>query len=136
MTPPLPSMPDVGIERPRFCSQCGQPVTVADAVFCKECGAPLAVTAWFSHDISWRPWVALLLSVVPGLGHFYKGQVGRGIAWFVVVVFLLMSATPIGFILYIICAFNAALSGAIREEAFRHSPRRRDRLSAAAGPRP
>src|SRR6202022_404484 len=69
VTPPLSSIPDVGIERPRFCSQCG---------------APLAGTAWFSHDISWRPWIALLLSVVPGLGHFYKGQVGRAIAWFVV----------------------------------------------------
>jgi TM2 domain-containing membrane protein YozV len=129
-------MPDVGIERPRFCSQCGQPVTVADAVFCKECGAPLAVTAWFSHDISWRPWIALLLSVVPGLGHFYKGQVGRAIAWFVVIVVLWSSVPPLGLIFHVICAFNAALSGAIREEAFRHAPRRRDRLSAAAGPRP
>jgi len=131
-------MPDVGIERPRFCSQCGQPVTVADAVFCKECGAPLAVTAWFSHDISWRPWVALLLSVVPGLGHFYKGQVGRGIAWFVVIIVMYWSPNEwaFGFVLHVICAFNAALSGAIREEAFRHSPRRRDRMSAAAGPRP
>jgi TM2 domain-containing membrane protein YozV len=131
-------MPDVGIERPRFCSQCGQPVTVADAVFCKECGAPLAVTAWFSHDISWRPSIALLLSVVPGLGHFYKGQVGRGIAWFVVVIVMYLSpnAWAFGFVLHVICAFNAALSGAIREEAFRHSPRRRDRLSATAGPRP
>jgi TM2 domain-containing membrane protein YozV len=131
-------MPDLGIERPRFCSQCGQPVTVADAVFCKECGAPLAGTAWFSHDISWRPWSALILSVVPGLGQFYKGQRGKAIAWFVVVIVMYSSpsAWAFGFVLHIICAFNAAFSGAIREEAFRHSPRRGDRMSATAGPRP
>src|SRR5260370_32464733 len=102
-------MPDVGIERPRFCSQCGQPVTVADAVFCKECGAPLAVTAWFSHDISWRPWIALLLSVVPGLGHFYKAQAGGGIACLVALVFFLMRPPPLGFIFYILLAFNASI---------------------------
>src|SRR5260370_7276864 len=111
-------MPDVGIERPRFCSQCGQPVTVADAVFCKECGAPLAVTDWFSHDISWRPWIALLLSVVPGLGHFYKAQVGRGFAWFLVVVFLLMSRTPIGFTFTFIFASTPPLPSPIRQNPF------------------
>jgi hypothetical protein len=114
-------MPDTKIEPPRFCSQCGKPVVVADANFCKECGAPLAGAVWFSHDITWRPFVAFVLSAVPGLGQWYKGQPVRALVWFMAVMFFYTSAFPIGFILHAICAGNAALAGAIREEAFTRS---------------
>jgi TM2 domain-containing membrane protein YozV len=128
-------MPDSTIERARYCSRCGQPVTVLDAAFCKACGAPLAGTVWLSREITWRPMVAFVLSIVPGLGHFYKGQPGRGVLWFLFV--LVMHFTPLGWIVHLICAINAALSGAIREDAIAHSmpgsaPRR---LSATARPR-
>jgi len=130
-------MPDAGTERPRFCSQCGQPVMVADANFCKECGAPLAGTVWFSHDITWHPLTALLLSIVPGMGQWYKGQPRKAVLWFVSVSLLYFHAPPIGFLLHVICAGNASLAGAIREEAVTRSARRRRGrgLSAVTGPR-
>jgi hypothetical protein len=122
-------MPDLRIERPRFCAQCGAPVVVADANFCKNCGAPLAHTVWFNPNISWRPWVAMALSIVPGLGHWYKGERVRGLLWFIFVMLLYSSnAPPIGFLLHLICVLNAGLGGAIREEAIARSARHRGRL--------
>jgi len=118
-------MPDPRLERPRFCAQCGAPVVVADATFCKNCGAPLT---WISRDISWRPMLALLLSVIPGLGQLYKGQPGRGLLWFIFVLLFLVHATPVGLLLWMICAGNAALAGAIHEEAIANSARHRRRL--------
>ena len=115
-------MHDARLERPPFCAQCGSPVVVADAEFCKNCGAPLS---WFSRDISWRPLIALILSVVPGLGQLYKGQPGRGLMWFIFVLVFLAYATPIGMLLWLVCAGNAALAGAVREEAIANSARRR-----------
>lgn len=131
-------MADGVIERARFCSQCGRPVTVADAVFCKECGAPLAGTEWLSRNITWRPMIALVLSVIPGLGHLYKNQQRAALIWFGGVAATYMMAAPLGFMLHTICALNAALSGAVREEAFTHRTRSRNRgsVSATAGPRP
>ena len=109
-------MPEARIvEPPRFCARCGSPVVVVDAAYCKECGAPLASTVWLNHAMSWRPWTALLLSVLPGLGQWYKGQRLRGIIWFVVVL-LFYSLQPVGLMLHIICAGNAALSGALKED--------------------
>jgi hypothetical protein len=130
-------MPESPSERPRYCSQCGAPVTVIDACFCKECGAPLAGTLWLTHEITWRPFVAFLLSACPGLGHLYKRQVWRGLLWFVVVVYMYVAAPPIGFFLHLICAGNAALSGAIREEALARSMRGSGPrgMPAAPGPR-
>jgi zinc-ribbon domain len=114
------------IERPRFCSQCGNPVVVADASFCKNCGAPLSATVWLSHDVPWRPKVAVLLSIIPGLGHWYKGEPGRGFLWFIsVVVFLLLDAWPMGGLLWLICACNAGVAGAIREDAIANATRLR-----------
>jgi len=114
-------MADSTIERPRYCSQCGAPVTVKDAAFCKECGAPLAGAIWLSHQITWRPFVAFALSIVPGLGHFYKRQPGRGVLWFLFVIYMYMAAPFIGWIVHLICASNAALSGAIKEDALARS---------------
>jgi TM2 domain-containing membrane protein YozV len=131
-------MPESKIERPRFCSQCGKPVVVADASFCKECGAPLAGTVWFSHDIAWRPLTAFLLSVIPGLGQWYKGQPFRALVWLAVVGLFYAGGSPLAPILHLVCAGNAALAGALREDAFARSGRRirRRGFSATADPRP
>ena len=125
-------MLSTGIDRPRFCSQCGNPVVVADASFCKDCGAPLQGTSWLRHNITWRPWVALALSIVPGLGQLYKGHGWRALGWFIGVVLCYAVAQPLGLIMHIICAFNAALAGAIRDEVLS----RGNSLSATAGPGP
>ena len=112
------------VEPPRFCSRCGNPVVVTDAVYCKDCGAPLAATIWLNRNMTWRPWTALLFSIVPGLGHWYKGQIFRGIIWFLVVCFFYL-IQPLGLMMHIICAGNAALSGALKEDLplrWRHRP--------------
>lgn len=127
-------MPEPRIERPRFCSQCGGAVIVPDASFCKECGAPLPNTVWLSPSITWQPRTALLLSVVPGLGHWYKGERLRGFAWFFAVLFFYAFPVPIGLLMHMICAGNAALGGALREDALtaRRERRRAARLGASA----
>ena len=112
-------------------------MTVADAAFCKECGAPLAGPVWLSREITWRPFVAFCLSIVPGLGQFYKRQPWRGLLWFLFVMYIYAAAPPLGFIVHMICAGNAALSGAIKEDVLTRSvpgPRRRN-FSTMPGPR-
>jgi hypothetical protein len=129
-------MPSSGFEKPRFCSQCGNPIVVADASFCKDCGAALHSTTWIRRNMSWRPWVALLLSVIPGLGQWYKHYPWRALGWFVGVILAYNVAFPLGLIIHAICAGNAALSGAIREEAFvRHNGSPGVRRFSGARPR-
>ena len=116
-------MPDTATSNARFCSQCGQAVTVADATFCKECGAPLAGALWLRHEITWRPIVAFALSFVPGLGQFYKQQRVRAVLWFLCVLYAYQMAPPLGLLLHLICAGNAAFAGAIREGAIARTAR-------------
>jgi hypothetical protein len=110
-------MADDGIAPARFCSLCGKPVTVTQARFCKECGAPLAGSAVLIRDLSWQPLVAAGLSLLPGLGHLYRRRPFAAVAWFIGVVMAYSIAQPFGFILHLVCAGNAALSGAISEDA-------------------
>lgn len=110
-------MPSDGIAAARFCSRCGQPVVVANARFCKECGAALAGSPLLIRDLSWQPVVAAGLSLLPGLGHLYRHRPFAAVAWFFGVVMAYSIAQPFGFILHLVCAGNAALSGAISEDA-------------------
>lgn len=106
---------------PRFCSNCGHPVVVGDARFCKDCGAPLGGGLRFRHDLDWNPWLAMALSVVPGLGQFYKGQRLYAVLWFVFVSIAFYGAGPVGIVLYLICIANAGLAGAIELPRTRYS---------------
>jgi len=126
-------MPDPHIERAHFCAQCGAAVVVADAVFCKNCGAPLPNAVWHSN-ISWRPAIAIALSVLPGLGHWYKGEWRRGLLWFIFVMILYSYVAALGLLLHLICACNAGLAGAIREDALVNATRRH-RYPRRGGPR-
>jgi len=109
---------------------------VTDAAFCKECGASLAGTVWLSREITWRPLVAFVLSIVPGLGHLYKRQTVRGIFWFMFVIYMYSAAPPLGWLIHLICAVNAALSGAIKEDALTRTTRNAARgFSATTRPR-
>ena len=87
---------------------------VADASFCKECGAPLMTGLWPRSDLGWNPLVALGLSIVPGLGQFYKGQRWLGAGWFLLVA-VAYTAPPLGYLLHAVCGLNAALAGAIEQ---------------------
>jgi hypothetical protein len=52
----------------------------------------------------------MLLSVVPGLGHWYSGRRGRGVVWFFGVLFCYSAGYPVGLIMHVICAGNAGWS--------------------------
>lgn len=127
-------MPDDGISLARFCSRCGQPVVVAKARFCKECGAPLVGSPLLMRDLSWQPLVAAGLSLLPGLGHLYRHRPFAAVAWFIGVVIAFSIAQPFGFILWLVCAGDAALSGAINEDAIVARLRRGRRSSRYAPP--
>jgi TM2 domain-containing membrane protein YozV len=107
---------DAEFEKPRFCARCGQPIIVADASFCKSCGAPITRLPLIRRDQGFSPVLALVLSIVPGVGHIYRGRPFKGILWFFGVSFA-YSATPLlGVLIHMICAANAAFSGALRED--------------------
>jgi TM2 domain-containing membrane protein YozV len=124
-------MTETGTTRARFCSQCGHAVTVAEAAFCKQCGARLGVAGWLS-DLSSPALIAFVLSVVPGLGHFYAGRTGRAIGWFFGVLFAYGISSSLGVLIHLLCAVSAARAATLDAE------RRGSRASQAltAGPRP
>ncbi len=99
---------------------------VAGASFCKDCGAPLTV-AWLSPEPGFKPLVAAALSFIPGLGHVYRRRPMRGMLWFFGVSVAYTAGFGFGLLIHMICAANAALSGAIREDAFLSGRRRRAR---------
>lgn len=111
----LCSMAESGATRARFCSQCGNPVTVADAVFCKQCGAKLEGAAWLA-DIGSPAVVAVILSVVPGLGHFYAGRTGRAVGWFIGTLIAYGSSPSLGVLIHVVCAVSAARAGTLDAE--------------------
>ena len=57
----------------------------------------------------WSPLIATCLSIIPGLGQLYKGQLFRGLIWFVAVLAGYALIVP-GLVLHLCCAFNAATS--------------------------
>jgi hypothetical protein len=126
-------VPDADFDAtPRFCSRCGLPIVVEGASFCKECGAALRASDMVRRQPGMRPAIAFLLSIIPGLGHIYQGHPSRGVMWFFGVV-VAYGAGPIGYLLHLICAVNAASYGTDRyaERRRRRRDRRRsDRVSA------
>ncbi|MFI5352557.1 MAG: hypothetical protein ACHQZS_06280 [Candidatus Binatales bacterium] len=104
-------MPEARPESELFCSRCGQAVIVSGASFCKECGAPLVEEQLRrARDFGWKPLIAAALSVVPGLGHFYRHRPFRGIFWFFGVL-IAYTAPPLGYVMHMICAASAASIG-------------------------
>ena len=120
-------MPESDFEKARYCSRCGQPVVVAEADFCKDCGAPLTGVRVFIRDPGFNPFLAAALSVVPGLGHLYKGSPGRAVMWFFLVTSAYSFNPALGLLLHFVCAANAALKGAIEDDAFSSRVRGRHR---------
>jgi TM2 domain-containing membrane protein YozV len=110
-------VPEAEFETPRFCARCGQPIVVADASFCKSCGAPLTRFPLLRRDPGFNPIMALVLSIIPGVGHIYRGKPFRGVMWFFGVSFAWAIAPPLGILIHLICAANAAFSGVIGETA-------------------
>jgi hypothetical protein len=74
------------------CPHCGTSVAAATK-FCPECGTQLQVQPVQGELIERRgasavpnPWAAALLSIVPGLGHWYAGAPRRGLIFFAAIV--------------------------------------------------
>jgi len=121
-------MADTGTTRARFCSQCGQPVVVPDATFCKQCGARLGA-GWLA-DLNSPALLAFMLSLVPGLGHFYAGRTGRAVGWFFGTVVAYGTSTTLGMLIQLICAVSAARAAAL--DAERRRPRSSRSLAAGS----
>jgi hypothetical protein len=54
------------------------------------------------------PGAALLLSLVPGVGHIYAGATGAGAAWLVGTFVAYNTVGPLGFFVHFVCAVTAA----------------------------
>jgi hypothetical protein len=52
----------------------------------------------------------MALSIVPGLGHLYKGQWLRGLLWFIFVTAFYSNSFLLGSLLHLICVINAGVS--------------------------
>jgi len=110
-------VPETEFETPRFCARCGQPIVVDDARFCKSCGAPLTRFPLIRRDPGFSPMLAFVLSIVPGVGHIYRGKLLRGMMWFFGVSLAYSMGPVMGALIHFICAANAAFSGVIGEDA-------------------
>ena len=94
-----PTSPPPGTEattdRVGFCQDCGRPLTretlraVGSGIFCEPClGARVNATAAAPQTGTPHPFLAGLLSIIPGVGTIYNGQYAKGIAHLLIFVVL------------------------------------------------
>jgi hypothetical protein len=127
-------MAEGGAPRPRFCSQCGAPVVVAGASFCKDCGTRLGASGLLGElNFNSAAAVAFVLSVMPGLGHFYAGRTWRALKWFVGVLLAYAISPGLGVLIHLVCGVSAARAG--MEDAARRATAQTGRaLMSGPGP--
>ncbi len=91
------------------CPECGREVSSAAAA-CPSCGHPITGTHTAAPpQAKWSPGIAAVLSlVIPGAGQMYKGSVGGGLVWLVVVVFGYVLFIVPGLVLHLCCIVSAA----------------------------
>ena len=103
------------------CPYCAEQIHF-DAIKCKHCGEYLEkihtsnayATVPIAHQ-EWNPGLAALFSfLLPGAGQLYKGQIGAGIAWFVITVMAYFFIFP-GLILHLVCIISAATGDPYRK---------------------
>lgn len=63
--------------------------------------------------------LALVLSIVPGVGHIYRGKPFKAVLWFFGVSFAYLFGPPLGILIHIICAANAAFADTLRADLAR-----------------
>jgi TM2 domain-containing membrane protein YozV len=100
------------------CPFCAEEIN-KDAIKCKHCGEILdsdmrAARAQENQQAipkerKWSPGVAAVLSlIIPGAGQMYKGKIGSGFFWLIIVVIGYALMVIPGLILHLICIANAA----------------------------
>ncbi len=79
------------------------------------------------------PGAALVLSIIPGVGHIYAGASGAGIAWLAGTVFAYNVLDGMGFFVHLVCAVTAAQAAqrANREEEAQMASRRESAADVA-----
>lgn len=83
------------------CPQCSATIS-AHAASCPRCGHPI-------NPAGKNPGVAAVLSlVIPGAGQMYKGQVGNGVAWLIVVTLGYVLFVVPGLVLHLVCIIGAS----------------------------
>jgi TM2 domain-containing membrane protein YozV len=96
------------------CAYCGEEI-LTSARKCKHCGEYLDAQLRAEsrpappRERKWSPGVAAVISFFfPGVGHMYKGQIGTGMFWLIIVVAGYFAFILPGVILHLICIFAAA----------------------------
>lgn len=99
----------------KLCPFCSEEIH-DNAIKCKHCGEFLNTSvdtrieeAAQGIQRKWNPGVAALLSfLIPGAGQMYKGNVGAGIGWLILVMIGYVLFIVPGIILHIVCIVQAA----------------------------
>lgn len=100
------------------CPYCAEEIN-KEAIKCKHCGEILdseiraARSQQYQQAIpierKWSPGTAAVLSlVIPGAGQMYKGDIGTGLFWLIIVIIGYFMLLIPGLILHLICIVTAA----------------------------
>lgn len=93
----------------KTCPYCKEKI-LFEALKCKHCGEILDadLKRVSSHQRTWSPGMATILSLFfPGAGQVYKGKLGEGFIWFVVVIIGYVMMFIPGLLLHIVCISRA-----------------------------
>ena len=106
-------------DQTKKCPYCAEAISI-DAIKCKHCGEILDNDIRTARQQSsqivmpthierkWNPGVAAVLSlIIPGAGQIYKGNIGSGIFWLIIVSIGYFLLVIPGLILHLICIVTA-----------------------------